>query len=169
MATFSATIHKFEKNGEKTGWRYIDISSEIAQELAPGVKKSFRVKGTIDHIQINGVSVLPVGGGQFILALKSDLRKQLRKGEGSTVTVNLIADKVPYILNEDMMACLHDSPEADSFFQHLQHSHQRYFSKWIDSAKTDVTRAKRIAQVVRAMQLHLSYSEMIRSNQDTKL
>lgn len=41
---FIATIHRFESKGEKTGWTYIEIPVDIAQQLKPGNKKSFRVK-----------------------------------------------------------------------------------------------------------------------------
>lgn len=164
MVNFTATIHKFENKGEKTGWRYIQITADTAEELAPGVRKSFRIKGRIDGVEINDFSVLPMGDGSFILPLKAGLRKQLHKQEGSMVTLSLTADPLPYKLHEEMLACLEDSPEAFHFFNQLQPSHQRYFSKWIDSAKTDGTKARRIAQVVRAMQHNQSYSDMIRSN-----
>lgn len=46
MATvqFTTTIHKFDKQGEKTGWTYFEIPADLAQKLKPGNKKSFRVK-----------------------------------------------------------------------------------------------------------------------------
>ena len=44
MIQFTVTIHRFEKQGEKTGWTYIEIPSDIAQKLKPGNKKSFQGK-----------------------------------------------------------------------------------------------------------------------------
>ena len=40
------------------------------------------------------------------------------------------------------MECLGDEPSADAFFKTLAGSHQRYFSKWIDDAKTVETKTK---------------------------
>ena len=69
MIQFTTTIHKFEKQGEKTGWTYIEIPADIAQQIKPGNKKSFRVKGKLDNYKIAGVSLLPMGGGSFIMAI----------------------------------------------------------------------------------------------------
>ena len=51
MIKFTATILKFDKQGEKTGWTYIIIPSEMAQQLYPGNKKSFRVKASWMRMQ----------------------------------------------------------------------------------------------------------------------
>lgn len=168
MISFTAVIQKFESNGEKTGWTYIDIPADIAQQLKPGTKVSFLVKGKLDAIAIKGFSLLPMGGGNFILPLKADLRKKLKKTKGSMLQVQLQADDEAYQINKEFLECLQDSPDAASHFSKLPGSHQKYFSKWIDSAKTDSKKAKRIAQSVEAMQHHLTYSEMIRKNKADK-
>lgn len=36
MVTYTTTIHKFDKNGDKTGWTYIEVPADVAQELKPG-------------------------------------------------------------------------------------------------------------------------------------
>ena len=66
------------------------------------------------------------------------------------------------------MECLADEPAASAFFQSLAGSHQRYFSKWIDSAKTEPTRTKRIALAVNALAKKWGYPEMIRASQEKK-
>jgi uncharacterized protein YdeI (YjbR/CyaY-like superfamily) len=63
-----------------------------------------------------------------------------------------------------LIACLEDEPTAMRFFQKLPGSHQRYFSKWIDSAKGEGTKAKRIALSVNALARGKGYAEMIREN-----
>ena len=35
MVQFTTTIHKFEKQGEKTGWTYVEIPADIAGQLVP--------------------------------------------------------------------------------------------------------------------------------------
>ncbi len=169
MIRFSATIKKFDDKGEKTGWCYIEIPAEIAEQLKPDTKVSFLVKGKLDDVVIKSVSLLPMGGGNFIMALKGDLRKKLHKNQGAILQVQLEADEIPYQINNDLLDCLQDMPEASANFSRLPHSHQKYFSKWIESAKTDVTKAKRIAQTAEAMQYNLSFPEMIRKNQKNKL
>ena len=62
------------------------------------------------------------------------------------------------------MVCLNDEPEALDFFKNLAPSHQRYFSNWIESAKTEATETKRIALTVTTMIMKKSFSEMMRSS-----
>ncbi len=52
---------------------------------------------------------------------------------------------------------------AHELFQIAGARRQRYFSNWIDSAKTEETRAKRIRRHLNAMLKSMKYSEMIRA------
>lgn len=162
---FSVTIHKFDKQGEKSGWTYFEIPPDIAQQLKPGNKKEFKVKGKLDNYAINRVSLLPMGDGKFIMPLNASMRKAIGKKEGAMLQVQLVADDSDFIFNPDFMDCLADDPIAKKFFQSLPGSHQRYFSKWIDSAKTEPTRTKRIAMAINALAKKWGYGEMIRASQ----
>ena len=82
MIQITATIHRFEKQGEKTGWSYIEIPADLAQELVPGNKKSFRVKGMLDQFKISGVSLIPMGDGNFIMPINAAMRKGTGKRKG---------------------------------------------------------------------------------------
>ena len=104
-----------------------------------------------------------MGEGEFILPLNAAIRKGIGKREGAMLKVLMEEDKSEFVFNPDLIACLEDEPAAISFFKKLAGSHQRYFSKWIDSAKTDATKAKRIAQAVNAMAKSKSFGEMLRS------
>ena len=164
MVQFTTTIKQFAQQGEKTGWTYIDIPSDIAEKLMPGNRKGFRVKGKLDSFTIKGIALLPMGGGNFILTLNADLRRGIRKKKGALLNVKLQVDPEGYKLNEDFIACLNDEPAARSFFDSLSGSHRNYFSKWIDSAKTEPTKTKRIAMAVNALAKNWGYGEMIRSS-----
>ena len=71
-------------------------------------------------------------------------------------------DNKPVSLNTDLIKCLADVPEALSFFKTLTSGHQKYFSNWIDSAKTEVTKATRIAQTITAMESKEDFGTMAR-------
>ena len=161
---FTTRINKFDKQGEKTGWTYIEIPAAIAQKLNPGTKKSFRVKGYLDAFKISGVALIPMGGGAFIIAVNASMRKSIGKRHGAMVEVRLQVDKKEFEFNKDFMICLEDEPAAKLFFNTLSGSHQRYFSKWIDSAKTQSTRVKRITKAVNALAKKWGYTEMIRAS-----
>ena len=163
MVQFTATIKKFDKQGEKTGWTYIEIPADLVQKLKPGNRKEFKVKGKLDKFVINRISLLPMGGGLFIMPVNAAMRKAIGKRHGAIVKVQLTEDKSEFVFNSDLMDCLHDEPGALDFFKTLSGSHQRYFSKWIDSAKTEQTKAKRIAQAVNALAKNLGYPEMLRA------
>lgn len=154
---------KFDKQGEKTGWTYIKISAAIAQQLKPGNKKSFRVKGRLDDYPIKGVALLPMGEGNFIMPINAALRKNIKKRNGAVLKVELQADDKPLLMDPELMECLADEPKAMAFFNTLNGSHRNYFSKWVGSAKTQTTKAKRIARVVTAFSKGQSFSEMLRS------
>lgn len=163
MVQFTTTILQFAEQGDKTGWTYLLIPPDIAEQLKPGWKKSFRVKGKLDSHPIQSVALLPHGGGSFIMALNAAIRKGIRKGKGAQVKVQLQEDKKPLQLSPELLECLADEPRAMSFFQALAPSHQAYFSKWIDSAKTEATKTKRIAQTVNGLSRQLNFGEFLRS------
>ena len=165
MVKFTATIHRFEKMGEKTGWTYFEVPQDLAQKLKPGHRREFKVKGKLDAHPIKRVTLFPMGGGGFILVLNAELRKAIGKRQGAMVKVQLEADDSPFIFNKDFMDCLDDEPKAKEFFQSLTGSHQRYFSKWIDQAKTEPTKIKRITLAVNALAKKWGYPEMLRSAQ----
>jgi hypothetical protein len=163
MVRFTALMKRFDRQGEKTGWTYIEVPAELAQKLKPGNRKEFKVKGKLDNHTIARVSLFPLGGGGFIIAINAAMRKAIGKRHGASVKLQLEEDKSEFVFDKDFMNCLADEPAALDFFKTLPGSHQRYFSKWIQSAKTDQTRAKRIAQSVNALSKKLGYSEMMRA------
>jgi len=168
MIQFIVTIHRFEKQGEKTGWTYIEIPVDIAEKLKPGSKKSFRVKGKLDEFKISGVSLLPMGGGAFIMPINAAMRKGIGKKHGAMLKVQLTEDKKPYEINADFLECLRDEPKALKAFNAMPKSFQNYYSKWIESARTELTRTKRIAHAVSTLAKNMNFSEMIHSMQKGK-
>jgi len=164
MVEFSAMMLQFAEQGEKTGWTYIDIPADIAQQLKPGNKKSFRVKGMLDSLPINGMALMPMGDGNFILALKAEVRKALHKNAGALLHAKLEEDTEFKIeIPADLQECFDFEPETWEFFNSLPKSHRDYFVKWIDSAKTSETRAKRIVNTVNAMLRKWTFNVMMRN------
>lgn len=164
MLKFSTHIKRAGKLGEKTGWSYIDISAAQAQRLNPGVKVGYRVKGFLDHHPIKHVAIMPMGKGNFILPLNAKLRKLTGKQMGDPLTVTLQLDARVMPISPDFMKCLMDDNRAINHFKTLSGSHQRYFSKWIEDAKTLHTKTKRITMAVIALASGQGYPEMMRSN-----
>lgn len=163
MVEFTTMILQFAEQGEKTGWSYIEIPADIAQQMKPGNKKSFRVRGMLDALPVSGMALMPMGEGNFIMALKAEVRKGIHKNAGAMLHVKLEEDvdfKVE--MPADLQECFDFEPEALEFFNTLAKSHREYFIKWIDSAKTDETRAKRVVNTINAMLRKWPYNVMLR-------
>lgn len=163
MVKFTTAIQQFAQQGEKTGWTYIEIPVDIAQELKPGNKKSFRVKGKLDKYAIAGVALIPMGGGRFILAVNAAMRKGIHKKKGSLLEVQLSVDNNPIAIPPEFLECLADEPKAKAFFDQMKLSHRNYFIKWLGGVKSEAAVAKRIAQVITALSRGQDYVGMIHS------
>ncbi|MBK7149280.1 MAG: DUF1905 domain-containing protein [Bacteroidetes bacterium] len=168
MISLKARIEKFAEQGEKTGWTFVTIPAQEAQKLKPGFKKSFRVKGTIDQFAVRQTALIPIGEGDYILPLNQTIRKAIGKSKGHEVQLRLAADDSAFEMNADLVACLEDDALAQANFKKLSGSEQKYFSKWVDSAKTDATKSKRIVQTLHAMHQGFHYGQMIRSLKKTE-
>jgi Domain of unknown function (DUF1905)/Bacteriocin-protection, YdeI or OmpD-Associated len=169
MIGFKATLQKFGMQGEKTGWIYIAVPAEIAQQIKPNYKKTYRVKGKIDNVIITGGALLPMGEGNFIFAVNAPLRNQLKKVVGAEVKVQFEEDDDIVKLSAELLACIDDAPEAAIYFNALPPSHKNYYSNWVKSAKSEQVIAKRIASVIKACSMKMSYSEMMRANKEDKM
>src|SRR5262245_21730966 len=136
MVSFTATLERFAKQGEKTGWTYLVVPAKVANKLNPGVKKSYRVKGKLDDHKIAKVSLIPMGEGNFIIPFNAAMRKGTGIRFGATVKVQLELDKAPLLPPSELIECLKDEPEAYKYFNSLPQGHRNYFTKWIETAKT---------------------------------
>lgn len=168
MLSFTTTILKFDKQGEKTGWTYILIPTKIANKLNPGVKKSYRVKGKLDDFKIEKVALVPMGEGDFIMAINAAMRKGIGKRKGATIKVQIELDKGKILPPAELLVCLQDEPEALHYFESLPQGHRNYFTKWIESAKTEPTKVKRITLVVKTMIRKMDFGAMLREDRDER-
>jgi len=168
MVKFSAEIKKFGSQGEKTGWNYIVVPAAATKKLNPGVKKSYRVKGKLDEYEIAKTALVPMGGGEFILAINAAMRKATGKRFGATLKVQLELDSTPILPPAELIECMADEPEALKHFNSLPQGHRNYFTKWIESAKTDATKAKRIALVIKTMVRKMDFGAMLREERDER-
>lgn len=169
MVSFTSEIEEFFSKGEKTGWKYISIPQSTAHQIKPNFKRSFRIRGYLDQVPIAGMATVPMGDGDFILALKASLRKELGKRVGDSIYVQIEEDLAYKIeIPEELISCLMDDPILFDRFSSLTPSHQSYFIKHITDAKTIETRVKRITMTLGAMENNWDYGKMIRENRINK-
>ncbi len=168
MLSFTTTIQKFSKQGEKTGWTYIVVPDKVAKKLNPGVKKSYRVKGKLDDHTIEKTALVPMGKGDFILPVNAAIRKATGKRFGASLKVQIEVDASPILPPAELLECLQDEPEALKHFNSLPQSHRNYFTKWIETAKTEPTKTKRIALVIKTMVRKMDFGAMLREERDER-
>jgi len=165
---FEALLEKFGARGEKSGWTYINIPLKVTGNLKPGFKKSFRVKGLLDEHPIQSVALIPMGDGQFIMAVNAAMRKAIRKNKGAKIVVEIEVDDEVIPLSAGLLQCLQDEPAAKKIFSKLPASHQQFYSKWIEKAKTDATKIKRIATTVNGLARNMDFGAMLREEKNNK-
>jgi uncharacterized protein YdeI (YjbR/CyaY-like superfamily) len=96
------------------------------------------------------------------------MRKEIRKNVGATILVKLKIDKEEIKPPTELILCLKDEPKALEQYNKIANSHRLYFTRWIESAKTYETRAKRIAHAVTALAAGKDYGTMLRSLQKNR-
>jgi hypothetical protein len=148
--------YKLEKFPGKGGWTFARIPEIIQDKTKPfGWVK---VKGSIDGYEIRRCHLMPMGEGKLFLAVKSEIRKRIRKKEGDSITVTLYPDNDPLEIPEEIMFCLKDEPKALTFFKSLSESEQSFYIQWIGSSKRIETKVNRLTMTVnrlaRGLKMH---------------
>jgi uncharacterized protein YdeI (YjbR/CyaY-like superfamily) len=105
------------------------------------------VRGTVNGAPFR--STVAVYGGRYLLGLNKEIREAaggVRAGD--TVSVVLERDDEPrrVELPDDLRGALDDDLRA--FFDSLSYTHQREYVRWIEEAKRDETRRRRVDQAV---------------------
>lgn len=132
-------------DGNKAG---IEVPDAIVEGLGAGKRPPPVV------VTINGQSYrssIAVMGGKYMVGVSSANRELTGAAAGGdTVDVGLEVDTEPRVveLPADLTAALEAEPEAKAFYGTLNYSSQRRYVEPIGDAKTEETRARRIAKVV---------------------
>jgi hypothetical protein len=89
-------------------------------------------------------------GGEFLLGLSRAVREEAAVEAGDTVEVELVLDTAPREL--ELSAALADAlaadPVAKAKFDALAFTHRKEYSRWVDEAKREDTRERRVAKAL---------------------
>jgi len=134
-----------EKFPGKGGWTYAEIP-----EVEPDKHSWFnwiKVRGFIDDYEIKHSRLMPMGNGHLFLPVKTSIRKAIRKAAGDTVHIKLYPDDTPVELPQEIEECfdLEDVRLKEAFAKEPE-GRQNEFIEWVNEAKTEDTKAKRIAR-----------------------
>jgi hypothetical protein len=89
-------------------------------------------------------------GGEFLLGLNRAVRQDAGVEAGDTVEVKLELDSAPREVEvpTPLADALAGDSEARAAFDRLSYTHRKEFARWIDEAKRDETRRRRLAKAV---------------------
>ncbi len=137
------TLKKFEGKG---GWTYTEIP-----EIAPNKNAPFGwviVSGWIDTYKLEKYKLMPLGNQRLFLAVKSAIRKHIKKEAGDVVHIKLFLDKTPLELPDEIKECFKQEPKKIyQNFLNRGEGEQKAFIDWIYQAKMDETKANRILEM----------------------
>jgi hypothetical protein len=89
-------------------------------------------------------------GGEFLLGLNRAVREEAGVEAGDTVDVALELDTAPREVEvpQALADALAADREAREAFDRLAYTHRKEYARWIDEAKRDETRRRRITQAL---------------------
>lgn len=92
-------------------------------------------------------------GGEFLLGLNRAVREAAGVSAGDVVEVRLELDSAPRDVQapEDFARALAGDGTANERFQGLAFTHRKEFVRWIEEAKREETRARRIEQALQML------------------
>ena len=142
--------YELERFPGKGGWTYVSLP-EIPKdkEAAFGIVK---VKGCIDDYELGGVTLMPLGDGTMIMAVKAAIRKRIGKEEGDKVRVKLYRDNSVYKIPDELKTALQAEQGVYEKFLTYKKWEQRMCAQWIFSAKRPETVNERIIKTIGRVQ-----------------
>jgi hypothetical protein len=126
------------------------VPDEVVASLGAGNRPPVRV--TVGgHTYRSTVARM---GGRFMLPLSAENRTAAGVAAGDPVEVDVELDDAPRTVDvpPDLAAALAAEPELRERFDALAFSHRKEHVRAVEDARTEATRARRIASVVAALQ-----------------
>jgi uncharacterized protein YdeI (YjbR/CyaY-like superfamily) len=87
------------------------------------------------------------------LIIRKDIRAKVGKEVGDMISVTIEQDleKRTVTVPEDLQKAMDEHPEVVSFFNNLAYTYQKEYVKWIEGAKREATRLRRIDKAIEMM------------------
>ncbi len=137
------------KTEGKGGWTFAEIPDISMPKTSFGMLK---VKGKIDDYEFSNVHLMPIGNGHIGLAVKSEIRRKIKKQAGDTVHIVIYEDNMPTEIPEELLLCMEYEDGILEKFETYSDSEKKAFIDWIYSAKTEQTKADRIGKTILMIQ-----------------
>jgi len=145
-----------EKFPGKGGWTYAKIPEILQNKNNPfGWGK---VRGFIDDYELKQYKLMPMGNGKLFLPVKKEIRKRIKKEAGDYVKIRLYADSSKIEIQEEIIDCFKNEPqEIYKTFISFTEGEQKAYLDWIEDAKTDDTKVKRIVKMMERLRKKMKF------------
>ena len=139
--TFNAVIQNAGGGGA-----FVEVPFDV--EKAFGSKKP-KVKALIEGVPYRGTLVRMGTECHLLLILKS-IREQVGRtfGDEVKVSVELDVEERVAVVPAELKRAFKSDKEAKSAFEKLSYTHKKEYVMWIEEAKREETRARRVAQTL---------------------
>jgi hypothetical protein len=129
--------------GNNTGF---EIPEAFVEELGGGKKP--KVSVTVNGFTYR--SSIARMGGQYLLGVSKERREAAGIAGGDVLEIDVELDTAPRVIEipPDLATAFADNPDAKAFWESMSYSNQRWHAEQIEGAKTDDTRARRVAKSV---------------------
>ena len=138
--------------------RYVDVPQAVVQQLqkadaeGPKRNKYIPVIATVNGA-CERTTLLPAGDGRYRMQFNSALRKAAKADAGEAVSIALSLDRgsreMP--MPGDLRAALRAHKTAAKAFEHAPPGLRRQILKWMEAAKGEKARQRRIEAIIDGM------------------
>ena len=143
--TFKAVIQNAGGGGA-----FVEVPFDV--EAAFGSKRP-KVKAMIEGVPYRGI-LTRMGTECHLLIILKDIREQIGKTFGDEIKITVEPDTEPRVIEipKDLMKELKKDRDAKAFYDKLSYTHQREYVNWINEAKREETRQRRIVKTIQMLQ-----------------
>ena len=129
-----------------SGGMYVIIPFDVEKEYG---KKRVKIIAKIETETYQG-SLVRMGSPNHILIIRKDIRQKINKTAGDIIMIEVEEDTQPRVVKvpKDLQIELNQNPNEKIFFQKLSYTHQKEYVNWIEDAKRETTRIRRINKTI---------------------
>ncbi|MEO7839711.1 MAG: YdeI/OmpD-associated family protein, partial [Anaerolineales bacterium] len=139
--SFTATIQYAGGGGA-----FVEVPFDV--EEAFGSKRP-RVRAVIEGVPYRGI-LSRMGTERHLLVILKEIRENVGKTFGDEVKITVELDEEPLVVEipAELKEAFKAEKEAKAFFDKLAYTHQREYVMWINEAKREETRLRRVVKMI---------------------
>lgn len=126
---------------------FIEFPYDVEKEF--GTKGRVKVHATFDGVEYRG-SLVKMGHHCHIVGITQKIRKEINKNPGDIVYLVLKQDTKPRVVEvpKDFAELRGKHVEAKELFDSMSYTHKKEYVNWIEEAKREETRKRRIEKSI---------------------